>query len=77
MERPQTLSGAHIEAADVTLHVGLAGRHAAGFVRRSHNDHVVRNDRRGVKTDFGTHRIDHLVVVILQIYDAILAEGRH
>ena len=75
MEDPQPLAGAHVEAADVALDVGLAGRHAAGLVRGADDDDVAGDDRRRVQSDLAGDRIDRLIVVLLQIDDAVRAEA--
>ena len=76
VEDPQPLAGAHVEAADVALDVRLAGRHAAGSMRGADDHDVARHDRRRVQTDLARQRIDRLIVVLLQIDDAVRAEAR-
>ena len=76
VEDPQALAGADVEAADEALHVGLAARDAAGPMRGADDDHVPRHERRRMQPDLAGDRIDLLVVVLLQIDDAVLAEGR-
>ena len=75
MEDPQALAGAHVEGAHEAFHVGLAARDAAGAVRRADDDGVVGDHGRGVQANFAGDRIDHLIVILLQIHQAVLAEG--
>ncbi len=77
VEDPQALAGAHVESADVALHVRLAGRHAARSVRGADDDDVAGDRRRGVKPDLARHRIDLLIVVLFQVDDAVNAEARN
>ena len=42
----------------------------------AHDDDVARHHRRGVQPDLGRHRIDRLIVVLLEIDDAVVAECR-
>ena len=76
VEDPEALAGPHVESADVALHVGLARGDAARFVRGADDDDVFRNHRRRVQADLRRHRIDHLVVVLFQIDEAVFAERR-
>ena len=76
VEDPQPLAGLDVEPADVALLVGLAARHAAGQVRGADDDGVPGDDRRGVQADLAGDEIDRLIVVQLQIDDAVLAEAR-
>ena len=76
VEDPQALAGAHVEAADVTLHVRLAGRHATRAMRGADDDDVAGDRRRGMQPDLARHRIDLLIVVLLQVDDAVVAEPR-
>ncbi len=77
MEDPQALARAHIESADITLYVVLARRRAAGHVRGADDDDVLRDDRRRMQPDLARDQIDLLIVVLLQIDDAVLAEAGH
>ena len=77
VEDPEALTGAHIEAAHVAFHIGLAVRHAAGEMCRSDNDDVVCNCGRGRKADITLDQIHGLIVVELEIDDAMAAEGRN
>ena len=49
---------------------------AARFVRRSDDHYVVGHHRRGMQPDFAGDEIHFLVVVELQIDDAVVAEAR-
>ena len=55
--------------------VGLALRRAARQVRGADDDDVLRDDRRRVQADLAGDRIDRLIVLQLQIDDAVLAEA--
>jgi hypothetical protein len=57
--------------------VNPASRRAAGQVRGTDNDDVLGDDRRRMQADLALFRIDGLVVIHLQIDDAIVAERRH
>ena len=74
VEDPEALAGLDVEAADVALRVRLAPRRVAGAVRGADDDDVARDDRAGVQSDLAGDRIDHLVVVLLEIDDAVLSE---
>ena len=65
-----------VESADVALVVALAARHAAGQVRGADDDRVAGDDRRGVQADLAGDEVHDLIVVLLQIDDAALAEAR-
>ena len=77
MKGPQTPAGFGVESANVALHVGLAFRHSAGLVGGADHDHVIRDDGRRMQTDIGAERVDHLIVVVLQIHYAAFAEGSY
>ncbi len=77
MEDPQPLAGAHVEPADVALHVMKTLGRPACQVRGSHDHHILRHHGRRVKPDFSGDQIDLLVVVLLQIDDAVFAEAGH
>ena len=75
VEDPQPLAGARVVAADVALGV----LHAARAPCRARCDaptmhDVLRDDRRAVPRHLALDRIDLLVVVLLQIDDAVDAE---
>ena len=74
VEDPQTLSRACVVAADETLFVNLALRSAARQMRGADDDDVLRDDRRRVESHFSGDRIDLLIVVHLQIDDAVRAK---
>src|SRR5262249_47425920 len=74
VEDPEALAGAHVVAADVALDVRLAARNAAGAVRGTDDDDVVADHRGGMKADFTSDRVDLLIVLRLQIDDAVDAE---
>ena len=77
MKDPEPLAGAHVEPADEAFYVGLALRDAAGPMRCSHNDDIIGHHWRRVQADFSGHQVDFLIVVQLQIDDAIVAEAWH
>ncbi len=74
---PQALAGFDVEAADVALFVLPAFWRAAGHVRGADDDGVLRDDRRRVQADLAGDGIHHLVVVELQIDQAVDAEAPH
>ncbi len=76
VEDPQPLPCPDVEPADVTLVVDLAARHAAGHVRGADDHRVSCDDRRGVQANLAFDGVDDLIVVLLQIDNAILAEAR-
>jgi hypothetical protein len=75
VENPQPLSGPHVVAADVPLHVGLAARDATGPVGGADDDDVVADHRSGMETDFAGDRVDFLIVLGLQVHHAVGAEA--
>src|SRR6266699_393417 len=77
MENPKALSGPYIESPDIALHILFTCRNAARFVRRADDDGVARDDWRSMESDIGTHQIDFLIVVHLQIDGAVTAEARY
>ncbi len=76
VKNPEPFPRAHVESADVALHVGLPRRDRARFVRGADDDDVFRDHRRRVQPDLRRHRIDHLVIVLFQIDKAVFAERR-
>ena len=74
VEDPEALAGAHVESADVALHVFSAVRHATGQVRGTDNHDIFRDDGRRVQADFAGDEIDVLIVVFFQVHDAVHAE---
>ena len=76
VEDPQPLARLDVESADVALFVALAARHAAGQVRGADDDGVPGDDRCGVQTNLAGDEVHDLIVVLLQIDDAVLAEAR-
>src|SRR5262249_46746191 len=77
VEDPQPLPRASVECAHITLHIRLAARNSARPVRRAHDHDVARNYGSRMQSDFARHRIDLLIVVFLQVDDAVLAEAGH
>src|SRR6185295_19652382 len=75
VEDPQTLAGSHIECTNVALLVLAAPWHATLGVSGANDDHVLDHERSGVETDLAGDRIHFLVVVLLQIEDAVGAEA--
>jgi len=63
MENPETLAGAHIEAANVALHIFSAVWDSAGEMRGADNDHIAGHNGRGMKAHFSCNKI-HLLVII-------------
>ena len=74
VEDPQALSGLDVEPADVALRVRPAARRCPAPMRGADDHHVLGDDGSGVQADFAGDRIEHLVVVLLEIEDAVLAE---
>ena len=75
MKDPAALAGAHVVGAHIANHRLVVARRAALDVRRTDDDGVLRNDRRGVQSDLVVQLVDLLIVVLLQIDDAVHAEG--
>ena len=76
MENPEALSAPHIESANEALYVGFTFRIGARAMRRAHYDDVLSYHRRGLQTDLAIDQIDFLIVVQLQIHQAIFSEAR-
>src|SRR5256885_10212882 len=77
MEDPKPLTGPDVESADVALYILLASWHSARAVSGADNDHIFRNDRSRVQSDFARDEIDLLIVIEFQIDHAVPAETRH
>ena len=88
MENPEALAGAHVEAAHIAFVVAHALRRHALAKRRADDHGVFRNHRRRLNSDFTGIQVGHpfaffvprrdgLVIVALEIHDAVFAEGRH
>src|SRR6266850_5574079 len=77
MENPEALSSADIESPDVALHILFTYRNAARFMRRAYDYRVARNHRRRMEADVGTHQIDFLIILQLQIDGAVPAKTRY
>src|ERR1035441_8474497 len=75
MENPKTLARPHVESADITFHIFLALGNPTGQVRGADCHDILGYDGRGMKTDVSIDQIDLLIVVLLQIDHAILAEA--
>ena len=75
VEDPHAPARLDVEPADVALLVALAARHAAGEVRGADDDGVAGDERRRVQPDLAGDEVHDLVVVQLQIDDAVLAEA--
>src|SRR5438552_2222742 len=75
MENPETFARAHIEAANVALHIFLAGRDSAWFVRCTDDHRVTGDDGSCVESDLRTQEIDLLIVVQFQIDSAVFAKA--
>ena len=76
VEDPEPLAGLDVESADVALHVLKALRVRAGLAGGADDHDVVGDHRRGMQPDLAVHRIDDLVVVQLQVDNAVAAEAR-
>jgi hypothetical protein len=74
VEYPETLSGPHIEATDIALHVDPALRLRTRTVCSTHDHGVAGNDRRGVQTNFRIDQVHLLIVIEAEIDNALLAE---
>src|SRR5437588_3340800 len=77
MENPEALSSPDIESSDVALHILFTHRNAAGFVRRSDDHRVARDDRCGMESDVRAQQIDFLIILQLQIDATVPAEARY
>src|SRR6185503_19471010 len=77
VEDPQAFACANVKATDITFDVRLTGGHTTRSMRRADDDDILRHDRRRVQTDLTRERIDRLIVVLLQIDDAVHAEARN
>ena len=77
MEDPEAFARPDVEAADVALHIRFAFGNAAGFVRGADDHDVLGDDGSCMQSDFAVDQIDFLIVILLQIDDAILSEGRY
>ncbi len=77
VEDPQPLARAHVESANVAFHVRLTRGNAARPMSGADDDDVAGHHRRRVESDLARHRIDLLIVVLLEVDDAVFAEGRH
>src|ERR1700752_2502828 len=75
VEDPEPLAGSNVETPDVSLLVVLALGRPARQVRGADDDDVLRDDRRGMQANLTRLEIDRLVVVELQIDDAVAAEA--
>src|ERR1700688_3757659 len=64
-----------IESADVAFHIVPAVGNAARSVRRADDHDVLGDDGRGMQPYFAGDRIDLLIIVLLQIDDAVVAES--
>ena len=75
MENPEALSGAHIESAYVALHIRFALGIGSRAMRGANYDDIPGNHRRRLQSNFAVYQIDLLVVIQLQIHQAVLAES--
>src|SRR5262245_38934753 len=69
---PETLAGADIEPAYVTLHILHALRISTGSVRGANDDHVLGDGWCRVKPDFARDEVDFLIVIELQINNGVV-----
>jgi hypothetical protein len=74
VEDPQAFSRLDVETADVPFCVRLGPRRVSALMRRSDDHHVPGHRRPRVQRDFARDRIEDLIVVLLEIDDAVLAE---
>ncbi len=77
VEDPPALAGAGVVAADVALDVLAARGRPAGAVRGPDDDHVAGDDGGAVPPDLAGQGVDGLVVVALEVDDAVDPEPRH
>ena len=75
VENPQPLAGARVVAADESFFVNPALGCTARQVGGADDDDVFRDDRRGVQAHLSGDDVDRLVVVLLEIDDAVFAEA--
>src|SRR5205807_1861840 len=75
VENPEAFAGANVESADVALHVFVAARDAARAVRGADDHDILGNYWSGVESDFARDGVDLLIVVLLEIDDAVASEG--
>src|SRR5262245_46706337 len=75
VEDPEPPSCLHIERPNVALRVGLAARGIAGAVRSAHDHDVFGDNRAGVQTDLAVDEIKNLIVVLFEVYDAVLPKS--
>ena len=75
VENPLAFSRSHVESANVALDVRSALGDAAHKVRGADDDHVFGDDGCGMEPDVAVNQIHVLIVVELQIDDAVLAEA--
>jgi hypothetical protein len=75
VEDPKPLARLHVEAAHIALGVLAHLGGVAGGMRRADNDDIARDGGRGVQPDIGAVEIQVLVVILLEIDDAIGAEA--
>src|SRR6267143_6190727 len=77
MEDPQAFARPDVEAsnvpADILHHLGYSARP----VRSTNDDGIARYDRCGMEPDLSSNEIDFLIVIELQIDDAVPAKARH
>src|SRR6185436_17888241 len=78
VERPEQLAGADVEGANEPLGVVVGADGGAFAERRSDDDHILRDRRRRVPTDFAGFEIDLLAGAeygaLLQVHNPIRAE---
>ena len=77
VEDPQTLAGSDVESAHVAFDVVFDFRRAGCPVRGADDHHIAGHHGRRVQPDFAGFEIDHLIVIELQIDDAVLPEARN
>jgi hypothetical protein len=72
VEDPQPLTGLYVEPANVAFCVRPAARGIASPMRGADDHHVFGHHRPRVQSDFAGNRIEHLIVVLLEIENAVL-----
>src|SRR5262245_3527958 len=74
MEDPEPLAGPHVEAANVALVVAPTYGTASLGMGGPDDDHILHDNRCGMKADVTGDRIHLLIVFELQVDDAAFAE---
>ena len=74
MENPEPLAGLDVKAPHVSNRARRGGLASHCRMRGAHHDHIPGDQRRGVQSDHRADQVEILIVILLQIDDAFLAE---